>query len=67
MESKICPGVTETELGQDITDSGSAAALKELFKNSIPPEAIANAMIYAIEQPGNVDGSEIIVRQTGGI
>ncbi len=63
----ICPGVTETELGQDITDSGSAAALKELFKNSIPPEAIANAMIYAIEQPGNVDVSEIIVRQTGGI
>jgi NADP-dependent 3-hydroxy acid dehydrogenase YdfG len=63
----ICPGVTETELGQDITDSGSAAALKELFKNSIPPEAIAKAMIYAIEQPGNVDVSEIIVRQTGGI
>lgn len=63
----ICPGVTETELGQDITDSGSAAALKELFKNSIPPEAIANAMIYAIEQTGNVDVSEIIVRQAGGI
>ena len=63
----ICPGITETELGQNITDSDSAAALKELRKNSIPPEAIANAMVYAIEQPDHVDVSEIIVRQTGGI
>lgn len=63
----ISPGVTDSELGYDITDADSKAMITELRKNSIPAEAIARAMAYAIEQPDNVDVSEMIVRQTGGI
>ena len=59
----ISPGVTETELGHDITDEASAAFLKEGRKIALPPEIIANAMAYAIEQPDYVDVSEVIVRE----
>jgi NADP-dependent 3-hydroxy acid dehydrogenase YdfG len=61
----ISPGVTETELGHDITDEVSAAFLKEGRKIALPPEVIANAMAYAIEQPDYVDVSEVIVREKG--
>ncbi len=31
---------------------------------ALPPEAIARAIVFAIEQPADVDVSEIIVRPT---
>jgi NADP-dependent 3-hydroxy acid dehydrogenase YdfG len=58
----ISPGVTTTELGSDITDDGAAGALKELRKASLTPDAIARAVAYAIDQPADVDVSEMIVR-----
>jgi NADP-dependent 3-hydroxy acid dehydrogenase YdfG len=33
-------------------------------KFAMPPEAIAHAVAFAIEQPANVDVGEIIVRPT---
>jgi len=50
-------------VGHDITDEVSAAVLKEYRKTVLPPEVIANAMAYAIEQPDYVDVSEVIVRE----
>ena len=38
--------------------------MREFRKISIPAEAIARAIAYAIEQPADVDVSEIIVRPT---
>ncbi|MCY8106918.1 MULTISPECIES: hypothetical protein [Bacillus] len=61
----ISSGVTETELGHDITDEASATFVKEGRKSALPPEVIANAMAYAIEQPDYVDVSEVIVREKG--
>lgn len=58
----ISPGVTTTELGHDISDEASQAVLKQLRENSLSPDAIANAVLYAISQPDDVDVSEIIVR-----
>ncbi|URJ39947.1 SDR family oxidoreductase [Paenibacillus polymyxa] len=63
----ISPGVTETELGQDITDETSAAGLKEIRKTALPPEVIADAIAYAIDQPSYVDVSEVLVRELGRI
>ena len=31
-------------------------------KSAIPPEAIGRSILYAIEQPGDVDVNEIVVR-----
>jgi NADP-dependent 3-hydroxy acid dehydrogenase YdfG len=58
----ISPGVTTTELGDTISDEGSAAFVKELRRASLTPDAIARAVLYAISQPEDVDTSEIIVR-----
>lgn len=60
----ISPGVTATELGDDISDPQVAAALKEWRQKSLTPDAIARAIRYALEQPDGVDVNEIIVRPT---
>ncbi len=60
----ISPGVTETELGSDITDEVSQGFLKELRKTALSSEAIAKAVLYAVSQPEDIDINEIIVRST---
>lgn len=60
----ISPGVTATELGDDITDPQVAAALKDWRQKSLTPDAIGRAVRYALEQPDGVDINEIIVRPT---
>ncbi|SEH16680.1 NADP-dependent 3-hydroxy acid dehydrogenase YdfG [Sphingopyxis sp. YR583] len=62
----ISPGVVESELGHDITDPGSAAAMAEFRSIAITPDAIARAIRFAVEQPDDVDVSEIIVRPVKG-
>ena len=58
----ICPGVTTTELGHDITDPNAAELLTQLRTKSLSPDAIANAVLYAVSQPADVDVNEMIVR-----
>ncbi|PSB55736.1 SDR family oxidoreductase [Chamaesiphon polymorphus] len=60
----ISPGVTETELGSDITDESSQGFLKELRKTALSSDAIARAVLYAVSQPDDVDVNEIVVRPT---
>jgi NADP-dependent 3-hydroxy acid dehydrogenase YdfG len=60
----ISPGVTETELGSDITDEASQGFLKELRKTALSSDAIASAVLYAVSQPDDVDVNEIIIRPT---
>ncbi|WP_175581435.1 SDR family oxidoreductase [Thalassospira lucentensis] len=60
----ISPGVVETELGHDISDETSKALLTEFRKLALSPDAIARAVLYAIDQPADVDVNEVIVRPT---
>ncbi|MEJ1097816.1 MULTISPECIES: SDR family oxidoreductase [unclassified Pseudoxanthomonas] len=60
----ISPGVTTSELADTITDPAAKRNMDEFRKTAIPAEAIARAIAYAIEQPEDVDVSEIIVRPT---
>lgn len=60
----ISPGVTATELGDDISDPSVAAALKDWRQKSLTPDAIARAIRYALEQPAGVDINEVVVRPT---
>ncbi len=60
----ISPGVVTSELGRDITDAASAKAMTNFRKVAIEPDAIARAIRFAIEQPDDVDVSEVIVRPT---
>ena len=60
----ISPGVTESELAESISDAGGRAEMREFRKIAMPADAIARAIAYAIDQPADVDVSELIVRPT---
>jgi NADP-dependent 3-hydroxy acid dehydrogenase YdfG len=62
----IYPGATQSELGHDITST----KIKSLYGSlgnmpKMDEEAIANAVIYAISQPGNTTINEIVLRPLG--
>jgi NADP-dependent 3-hydroxy acid dehydrogenase YdfG len=60
----ISPGVTESELAESISDEGARTVMRDFRQIAIPAEAIARAIAYAIDQPADVDVSELIVRPT---
>ena len=60
----VHPGVVESELADTITDPIAAAAMKTYRAIALKPDAIARAVRYALEQPDDVDVSEIVVRPT---
>ena len=60
----IHPGVVESELADTITDPVAVAAMKEYRAIALQPDAIGRAVRFAIEQPDDVDVSEIVVRPT---
>ena len=62
--TNISPGAVATELTTTITDLDTAAKMKALYAIAIDADAIARAIAYAIEQPGDVDVNEIIIRPT---
>lgn len=58
----ISPGVTESELGHDISVDRTASAVKQLRSIALDSRAIANAVLYAISQPEDVDVNEMLIR-----
>jgi NADP-dependent 3-hydroxy acid dehydrogenase YdfG len=60
----VSPGVVQSELGDTITDPSARDAMASFRDKALTPDAIARAIRFAIEQPADVDVSEIIVRPT---
>ncbi|MCP9339532.1 SDR family oxidoreductase [Stutzerimonas xanthomarina] len=60
----VSPGVTESELAESISDEAARVAMNDFRRIAIPAEAIARAIAYAVEQPADVDVSELVVRPT---
>ena len=61
----ITPGFVNTNLADSMSDPDSRAQTRErMAQIAIPPEAVARAMAYAIEQPAEVDVGEIVIRPT---
>ena len=60
----VSPGVVESELADSISDPLARDTMREFRKGAIKPDAIARAIAFAIEQPADVDVSEMIVRPT---
>jgi NADP-dependent 3-hydroxy acid dehydrogenase YdfG len=63
----VSPGVVESELAESISDPAGREEMRAFRQISIKPEAIARAIRFAIEQPADVDVSEIIVRPTASM
>ena len=62
--TNISPGAVATELTSTITDPDAKKAADELYEVAIDSDAVARAVVYAIEQPADVDINEIILRPT---
>lgn len=60
----IEPGAVDSELKLGSGHQPSADVVKEFYKQAIPAESVARAIAYAIEQPGDVDINEIVLRPT---
>jgi len=60
----VYPGVVESELADTITDPAAAEAMLAYRAIALTPDAIGRAVRYAIEQPDDVDVSDIVVRPT---
>ena len=62
--TNISPGAVATELTSTITDPNAKKAAEDLYSVAIDADAVARAIVYAIEQPADVDINEIILRPT---
>jgi NADP-dependent 3-hydroxy acid dehydrogenase YdfG len=62
--TNISPGAVATELTNTITDEQTANNINQLYSVAIDADVIARAITYAIEQPGDVDVNEMIIRPT---
>ena len=61
----ISPGFVHTNFAEAVTNPEVKTQLEaSRDKFAMPPEAIARAVAFAIEQPADVDVGEIIVRPT---
>ncbi len=62
--SIISPGMTASELTNSITDEAIKPMISMIEQMAIPAESIARAVAYVIDQPDEVDVSEMIIRPT---
>lgn len=61
----ITPGFVHTNLAGSMTNSEiKEQIISAMDKIAISPDTIARAIVYAIEQPADVDVSEIVIRPT---
>ncbi|MGQ7263152.1 SDR family oxidoreductase [Vreelandella sp. V005] len=63
----VYPGVVESELANTITDPEAAKAMVAYRQIALKPEAIASAIAHVINQPDDVDTSDIVVRPTASV
>jgi NADP-dependent 3-hydroxy acid dehydrogenase YdfG len=63
--TEVSPGFVATDFVESITDQAVRAAIKQRGAGlAIPPEAIARGILFAIEQPDDVDVGSIVIRPT---
>jgi len=61
----ISPGFVQTNFADSMTNPAvRAQTVERMGEIAIPPAAIARAIAFAIEQPAEVDVSEIVIRPT---
>jgi NADP-dependent 3-hydroxy acid dehydrogenase YdfG len=61
----VSPGMTLTNFAESIRDEAARAALERRRDDiAMPPNAVARAIAFAIDQPADVDIGEVVVRPT---
>jgi NADP-dependent 3-hydroxy acid dehydrogenase YdfG len=61
----VSPGMTSTNFAESITDEAARAELERRRDEiAMPPDAVARAIAFAIDQPADIDIGEVVVRPT---
>jgi NADP-dependent 3-hydroxy acid dehydrogenase YdfG len=61
----ISPGAVASELPSGTSDPSSAKFLKDFYeKTAMPADSVARAVLYAIQQPAEVEIDEVVLRPT---
>jgi NADP-dependent 3-hydroxy acid dehydrogenase YdfG len=60
----VSPGMTLTGFADRMTNQEMRAQLTEAARIAMPPDAVARAIAFAIEQPAGIDVGEIVIRPT---
>jgi NADP-dependent 3-hydroxy acid dehydrogenase YdfG len=60
----IEPGAVDSELQLGSSHEASSKFVKDFYKSAIPADSVARAIAYAIDEPGDVDINEIVLRPT---
>ena len=61
----VSPGMTRTNFADTMVNPDVRAQLVEMRDQlAMPPEAVARAIAYAIEQPSDIDVGEVVIRPT---
>ncbi|MFG2646820.1 SDR family oxidoreductase [Streptomyces sp. NPDC048436] len=62
--STISPGVIDTGWADKVTDPAGRRAAQELNTIAISPESIADAVVYALDQPADVTVNDLVISPT---
>jgi NADP-dependent 3-hydroxy acid dehydrogenase YdfG len=63
--TNISPGFVRTDFASSMTDPAVRSVIEERMCDiGLTPDAIARAIAFAIEQPGEVEVGDIVVRPT---
>lgn len=63
--TEISPGVIDTNFGESITDQATKKLIEERLGGiAISPDAIARGIVFALEQPPEVDVGSLVIRPT---
>lgn len=62
--STISPGVIDTGWAEKVDDPAGREAARELNALAITPEAVAAAVVYALNQPANTTVNDLIISPT---
>jgi NADP-dependent 3-hydroxy acid dehydrogenase YdfG len=63
--TEVSPGMIATNFGDSITDQATKKMIEQRLGNiAISPDAIARGILYALEQPPEVDVGSIVIRPT---
>ncbi|GGJ84337.1 oxidoreductase [Streptomyces camponoticapitis] len=60
----VSPGLTQSELTNAISDPGVRESVRDAMAIAIRPDAIGEAIDYAIGRPPEVDVNELVIRPT---
>lgn len=63
--TEVSPGMVATNFAESITDTPVREAMADRMSGvAMPPEAIAKAILFALEQPADIDVGSVVIRPT---